>query len=385
MASDNRQADYERKTFAENWRREVEAAALYEIAARGESDERRKGLLRRLAEVEDNHAKMWADKLTDLGVDVSALQKPRVDAKSINVANVVDKIEAIELSNATWYQSLRNVFTDPDILQILDKIDADEAAHGDVAEQLDAHRTPDNVLKRIWGAERWHRQSSGGWIGDAIYGVNDGLGAIFGIITGVAGFTASQASNSHWILDSGFFGALASTLSMAAGAWLSTKSRNELMETEMAHERREIEEDADHEVEELSILYELKGFSTDDARRISSHIAEDPDLFLQTMASEELGMSESGKGNPWSSALFGGLSTLVGGLIPLIPFFFTSGLTAVILAAVVSIVAHFAVGAAKSFMTVRSWWSSGFEMTMVGVIVGVVSYGLGLLGQQVLG
>jgi VIT1/CCC1 family predicted Fe2+/Mn2+ transporter len=68
----------------------------------------------------------------------------------------------------------------------------------------------------------------------------------------------------------------------------------------------------------------------------------------------------------------------VGAFIPIIPFFFMTGLPAVIVAFVVSIVAHFAVGAIKSLITIRSWWASGFEMTLVGVIEAVVTYGLGL-------
>lgn len=384
MPIEIKQEEYVKNTFVENWRREMEASALYGMAASADADEHRRSLLKRLADVESNHANMWAEKLGELGVDVADLPRPKVDMRTVNVRHVVDRIEAIELSNATWYQSLRNVFSDPDVLSILDKIDADEAAHGDVANQLDAAAasSPDKLLSRIWKNERWHRVSSGGWVGDAIYGVNDGLGAIFGIIAGVAGFTVLDR---HWVLVSGLFGAMASTLSMGAGAWLSTKSRNELMESEMAQERREIHDDPEHEIEELAIIYELKGFSRDDAQRIASHIADDPNLFLQTMAQEELGISEQGKGNPWQSALFGGTSTFVGGIIPMIPFFFLGGIQAMIWAAIVSLVAHFLVGAAKSTMTVRSWWSSGLEMTAVGVIVGVVAYGLGVLGLRVLG
>jgi VIT1/CCC1 family predicted Fe2+/Mn2+ transporter len=67
----------------------------------------------------------------------------------------------------------------------------------------------------------------------------------------------------------------------------------------------------------------------------------------------------------------------VGAFIPIIPFFFLGGLTAVILAFGISLAAHFAVGAAKSLITNRSWWASGLEMTGVGVLEAVVTYGLG--------
>ena len=55
-----------------------------------------------------------------------------------------------------------------------------------------------------------------------------------------------------------------------------------------------------------------------------------------------------------------------------------SGIPAIVAAFVISIIAHFAVGALKSLITIRSWWASGFEMTMVGVIEAAVTYGLGL-------
>lgn len=231
-------------------------------------------------------------------------------------------------------------------------------------------------LQRVWGREHWHKHQSNGWVGDAIYGVNDGLGAIFGIIAGVAGYT----NNTHAVLLSGLFGGLASTLSMGAGAWLATKAETELTLSELTHERREIEDDPEGELEELSLLYQLKGFSAEESDKIARHLFRDKEQFVKVMAQEELGIQEASQGNPWKSALFGSLSTFVGAFIPIIPFFFLTGLTAVITAAVVSILAHFAVGAAKSLVTVRSWWASGLEMTAAGVIVGLSAYLLGIAG-----
>jgi len=234
-------------------------------------------------------------------------------------------------------------------------------------------------LDAVLGTQK--RDHVAGWIGDAIYGVNDGLGAIFGIIAGVAGYT----SDSHILLVSGLFGALASTLSMGAGAWLATKSENELMETVFSRARSAIRQERTREIGTLSLIYQVKGFSEKDANYIADKIATDEDMFLQTIAQEKHGLHESGKGNPWSSAMWGSASTFVGAFVPLLPFFFVSGRAAFVAAAAISILAHFAVGAAKSLVTVRSWWSSGIEMTLVGMIVGVVSYGLGFLGNILLG
>ncbi|MCL6592645.1 MAG: VIT1/CCC1 transporter family protein, partial [Alicyclobacillus sp.] len=157
------------------------------------------------------------------------------------------------------------------------------------------------------------------------------------------------------------------------------------MHTTLAQERAEIEEDPEHEVEELSLLYQLKGFQAAEADRIARHISQNPEQFMKTMVQEEFGFHEASLGNPWKSALSGGIATFVGAFIPLIPFFFMSGWPAMVTAAVISILAHFAVGAAKSLVTVRSWWASGLEMTFVGVLVGVVSYGLGELAALVFG
>ncbi|WAH36687.1 VIT1/CCC1 transporter family protein [Alicyclobacillus dauci] len=374
---------YLEKTLRENLRRELQAAKLYEAAAKREQDSRRRGILHKLADVERRHAKMWEEKLAELGVQSNVdIAIPEVPA-SKNLTELLDDIERIEQGNDAWYQSQRNVIDEPEYIAIYDQIDADEKSHGDIATQLAEPDTshPKRRLNRLWNAERWHKTSTGGWLGDAIYGVNDGLGALFGIIAGVAGYTKADQT----ILVSGMFGALASTLSMGAGAWLATKSENELMDAELHSERREIQEDPEHEMEELALLYELKGFSTEEATKIASQIASDPDQFLKTMAQEELGIHETGRGNPWSSAIFGGISTLVGAVIPLIPFFFLHGAPALITAAIVSIVAHFVVGALKSKMTVRSWWTSGLEMTLVGVIVGGASYLLGELGSMLLG
>src|SRR5208337_5526932 len=110
-----------------------------------------------------------------------------------------------------------------------------------------------------------------------------------------------------------------------------------------------------------------------------NHIANDPEQMLRALCAERLGTSEEALANPLVSAGSGALSTAVGAAIPIIPFFFLTGIEAVIAAAIISLAAHFAVGAAKSLITVRSWWSSGFEMTVVGAIEGAVTYGIGLL------
>ena len=129
---------------------------------------------------------------------------------------------------------------------------------------------------------------------------------------------------------------------------------------------------------QLSIVRSGQVFPEDDADHVVEHIAADPEMLLTALAGERLSTSEDGLKVPWISATSGALSTALGATIPIVPFFFMSGTAAVVTAAIVSLIAHFAVGAAKSLITVRSWWSSGFEMTAVGAVEGAVTYAIGL-------
>jgi VIT1/CCC1 family predicted Fe2+/Mn2+ transporter len=100
------------------------------------------------------------------------------------------------------------------------------------------------------------RSHTAGWIGDAIYGVNDGLGSIFGIVSGVSGATLG---NSKWVLLSGLAGMIASALSMGSGAYLASKSEREIYQAELAREREAIAMNGAEARELLSLYYQVKG------------------------------------------------------------------------------------------------------------------------------
>lgn len=103
-----------------------------------------------------------------------------------------------------------------------------------------------------------------------------------------------------------------------------------------------------------------------------------PDAMLQALAVEEFGVTDASGGDAAQAAVAAGISTGLGAIVPVIPFMFTDGTAAIIIAAIVSLIAHFLVGAAKSLVTLRTWWSAGLEMTLAGVIVGGATYLVGL-------
>jgi vacuolar iron transporter family protein len=288
---------------------------------------------------------------------------------------ILEKMEREEEKIEAAYQELSNEVADAETRDIITQMRAEEDVYADRLRRVSVpSRATRSSLDSILGREKWHMRG-GSWIGDAIYGVNDGLGAVFGIVSGVAAAT----KGSEFVLVAGLAGMVASAISMGSGAYLAAKSEREVYEAELSRERDEIEANPDEEREELELFYQLKGFSEEESKTLVKRIQQHPEQYLKTLAHEELGLSETSFPNPWKSLLSSSLSTALGAFIPLIPFFFASGYPAVAASLGISIIAHFAVGATKSLVTTRSWWASGMEMTVVGIIAGIITYALGTL------
>jgi VIT1/CCC1 family predicted Fe2+/Mn2+ transporter/rubrerythrin len=366
-------------TVEKMWRREVEAAHTYKLLAERESDQKRRDILLRLAAQEDKHADRWSERIaaaTGRVPDRTEVERGLTWFQKIGDPSVVlHRLEQEETKADAEYGELMARLSDPNDKKIAEEAMLEERDHAVILRTLAGGKipTPGSTLDTILRRERWHVRGTG-WIGDAIYGVNDGLGAVFGIVSGMAGYTGG----SEVVLAAGLAGTLASALSMGAGAYLSSKSQREVYESEISRERAEIEEDPHEELLELELFYQLKGFSAEESRSMAEQIQKQPKQFLRTLVQEELGLSEETFPSPWRSTLSAGLSTAVGGFIPIIPFFFTVGMPAVIASFVISTLAHFVVGASKALVTTRPWWASGLEMTIVGIIEAAITYGLGV-------
>src|ERR1700737_1747415 len=380
MKIDNRQETVE--VVRRNWRAEVETEQAYRALAAREEGEKRKGILLRVAEAEERHAQRWERKLADFGqaapvlADTIGSRLKRWLNRALGAEIAIRRMEAAEQKHEAQFRDQRDraLAGEHDVKDFLRESALEEKAQARALQtmgpQLGARTVLDTILKR----ERWHGRG-GSWVADAIYGVNDGLGAVFGIVSGVAGATNNQQ---HYILISGLAGMIASSLSMGAGAYLAVKSEREVYEAEIAREKAEVEENPEVEIEEVSLFYQLQRFNAEESQKMAERLAEQPEQMLQAMAQSELGLSQQHGGKPWTSAFSAALSTAIGAFIPIIPFFFMSGVPAVVAAFVISIIANFGVGEVKSLIPIRSWWASGLEMTMVGVIEAAVTYGLGL-------
>ncbi len=388
--------DDARARLLQAWRGEILAGAVYELIAK-RLPEREASILRRMAEAEGGHRRRLEQRMRELSVpvpDPDGVRVPWLLRMQARIAPVDRLLAAREAAEDEEVDDLYKRSTgDPETDELLRAIRREERSHSLAVQEMRAGpalagtdtggapmaNAPLAVpgararLDRILGRERWHRMG-GGWISGAIYGANDGLAAVFGIVAGVSGATGGSSS----VLTAGLAGAIASALSMATGAFLAERSEQEVAATNVERERQEIAEHPEEEKEELSLSYQLKGIDEQTANQLAARMAEHPDAMLQALAAEEFGGMSGAGGDPTQAALAAGVSTGVGAIVPVIPFMIGTGTAAIVGAAIVSLVAHFLVGAAKSLVTLRTWWAAGLEMTMAGVIVGGATYLIGL-------
>ena len=210
----------------------------------------------------------------------------------------------------------------------------------------------------------------------AIFGVTDGLLTNTSLIMGFAGASQSRAV----IVLAGISGLLAGAFSMGSGEYVSMRVQREVLERLLHLEANELSNDPDSEREELSEIYEGKGFSPELAARVASELMRDPKVALETHAREELGIDpDEGLGSPWGAAISSFVMFALGALLPLIPFFFAGGTGAALIAGAIAAVALLTVGGLTSLLTGRDPIFSAARQLTIGVLAALVTYGIGRL------
>lgn len=208
---------------------------------------------------------------------------------------------------------------------------------------------------------------------DFVFGFGDGVNTSLGIAAGVGGADASSDIIILAALVAMFTGAKA----MAVQNYLAVKSHRELLKSEIDRENWEIENRPEDERKEIEDIYKAKGFTGKDLDMIVNKIISDKKVWLNTMLTEELNLNLDIAGHPLKSALIMFVSFLVGGILPIIPFFFSTGLTPLLIAVGISLSASFIVGAVKSRMANTSLIKGGIEMAGLGTGIALIGYGIG--------
>ena len=355
---------------------EIDACYLYRKLSENETDTAVANVFRQMSEIEQSHAEAFARRMN---LSVENLIQPSWRAKTLNLIGKIFSYDYVLGALMDTEKGLSNA-----IIKTKEK------------NKLEITGTETNHVKILWsilekdknisGAqhakfEKKHRSVGGNAIRAAVLGGNDGLLSVFSLVMGVSGATGGN----HSVMLAGIAGLLAGALSMALGEWISVKSSQELYENQMAIEMEELEVNPEGELRELALIYVAKGIPEDQAFNMATDIMKDKTLAHEVLVKEELGINaEELKGSAMEAAFYSFLLFTVGGIIPLLPFIFLTGIHAIVVSVISSACGLFLIGAAITLFTGKNLWFSGFRMVVFGLIAAAITYGIGdLIGVAI--
>lgn len=195
------------------------------------------------------------------------------------------------------------------------------------------------------------------------------------LILGVAGASTSGTA----VRVAGIAGLLAGAFSMAAGELVSVRAHDDLVRHEIDVEREEIADDPAGEQRELAAMYQAQGVPPDDAETVARILMANPNVALDTHSRLELGIDPDDPGSSMQAAAVSFVSFSVGAILPLLPWFFTSGTTAVVASVVIGGSAALALGAAIGSFSGQGVWRTAGRQLLAAVVAASVTYGVGRL------
>jgi len=339
----------------DSWKEEMRSAYLYKIIAKQEKAASRQKLFSQLAHEAESQAGIWAAEAQKAGHQVPKTFLPdnrtKIVAwliKCIGAPNIKPVLAAIKIRGLSAYPNKR----------------------------VTGHHPVPTSVEEIGESHRGTSNSGG--LRAAVFGVNDGLVSIACLVMGVAG----AASTNSVILLTGVAGLLAGAFSMAAGEYISMRSQREMFEYQIGLERDELAQYPEEEARELALIYIARGMSEDGAKALAQHMIANPELGLDTLAREELGLNPDELGSPWIAAISSFVAFAVGGLIPMLPYLFAFE-HALQIAITLTALALFSIGATLSLFTGRGALGGGLRMLLIGGSAGVLTYSIGnLLGAN---
>ncbi len=353
------------KKYREYLKAELEAAAMYRALAEAEHDPSRAETFRSLMDAELRHASRWAEKL---GLDPDAVRPAspglrvlvyRVAARLLGTSRLVPWLLRGEAEEIDRYRS------DPEATDLA----PEERRHAGILRELGSGSD-----HRGYAQLEWAQGFGGaGSLRAAILGVNDGLVSNFSLVMGVAGGT----DNGDIVLLAGVAGLLAGAFSMAAGEYVSVRSQRDVYEHQIQIEAAELEEWPEEERDELALIYQAKGLTDEEARRVADRIMAQPDVALDTMAREVLGLVPGSLGSPWGAAISSFLAFVTGAVVPVVPYMTGSGSLALGLSAGFSALALATVGGVVAASSGRNAAWGSLRMLLAGGLAATVTFGVG--------
>ncbi len=215
---------------------------------------------------------------------------------------------------------------------------------------------------------------------ETVFGMEDGLVSTMGAITGIAAATRDP----FIVLLSGFVIVAVESVSMGVGSYLSSKSEKEVKLNKIREEKQELKDYPQSEEDELYALYVESGWSEELAKKMVKEASKKPALFLNEMAFHELKIIPDNLEAPLDNAVFMGISYVIGGAVPLLPYLFLPVPIALMLSVPFTMIGIFVLGVVTTKFTGRTWWKAGVEMFLLASAAALVGYGVGRLADMVI-
>lgn len=216
------------------------------------------------------------------------------------------------------------------------------------------------------------------YIRDVVFGFGDGVNTSLGIVAGIGGATIGV----DIVILAALIGMFTGAKAMAVQNYLAVKSQREILESEIKREEYEIENTPEDERKEIEQIYKAKGFDGDELKMVVNRITSDKKIWLKTMLTEELGLNLEIIGNPIKGAIVMFVSFLIGGVLPILPYFIVktgliNNFMALMIAISISLASSFVIGAIKGRLAQKSWIKGGLEMSLLGTGIALLGYGIG--------
>jgi VIT1/CCC1 family predicted Fe2+/Mn2+ transporter len=208
-----------------------------------------------------------------------------------------------------------------------------------------------------------------------VFGANDGLVSNLALVMGVAGASAEPGI----IVLAGVAGLLAGAFSMGVGEYISVQSQRELLDFQVAFQRRQLREVPDQERRILARIYRDRGFTDEEADHFTRRIFEEPDHAVRLLIFEEVGLDERSIGSPIGAAVGSFLSFTLGAAIPLVPYLVASGGVAFGSSLALSLTALALLGYLISRLTRRGPLYSALRQVLLGGVAAAVTFAVGAL------
>ncbi len=372
------------------------ARNMYRALAELTTGDRREALLE-LADIEQRHADHWASLIIEKGgtppdddAGVAPDDQELLDrARRLSLDVVLPDLEQAERDAQGIYDNEPDAaagMADDERVheRVLNRLRSTETATADAGTTpvtsattgaSPPARTMDDVRSTLNAAEPWHRTDKSGSLRAAVFGASDGLVSNTALVMGFAGSGQAQGT----VLPAGVAGLLAGAFSMAAGEYVSVASQKDIFRREIAMEAAELREKPLEEQRELELIYRAKGLDKDTARQAAERIMADPEVALDTLAREELGLDPGDLGSPVKVAASSFAAFAVGAVVPVIPYLITGGTTALILAVIFASLALLLVGGVVGRLSGLGITKAALRQFAVGAGAAAVTFVLGSL------